>query len=92
MSDNNIAKTVFIGGISREVRDDDLRDTFKKFGSIEQIKPKGDFAFVTYESEGAVEKAIREMDGARICGHKISVQKSYGGRKERVAKPNGADV
>jgi RNA recognition motif-containing protein len=29
-----LAKTVFVGGISKKVQEDDLKDSFKPFGSV----------------------------------------------------------
>jgi RNA recognition motif-containing protein len=87
-----VANTIFIGGISRQVRDDDIRDSFKEFGPISNIKLKGEYAFVTYDSVGDADRSVKEMDGVRVGGHKITVQKSYGGRKERDKGPVGADV
>jgi len=92
MSSGNIPKTVFIGGISRKVQYEDVEQSFKKFGQIENIKMKGDFAFVEYKHEDDADQAIKEMAYAKILGHKITVQKSYGGRKERNKGPEGKDV
>jgi len=92
MSNTNIAKTAFIGGISKKVQEEDLRDSFKSYGPITNIKMKGDFAFVEFDHEDDADRAIKEMGNNKICGHKITVQKSYGGRKERNKGPEGKDI
>lgn len=89
---NAIDKTVFIGGISRNVQYEDISSAFKSFGKIDNIKMKGDFAFVEYVSSGDADAAVKEMHGNKICGYGITVQKSYGGRKERDKGPGGTDV
>lgn len=91
-SDEKIGRTVFIGGISREVQSEDIEKGFKSFGTIENIKMKGDFAFVEYKRVDDCERAIKEMAYAKIMGHKITVQKSYGGRNRRERGPEGKDV
>ena len=87
-----VEKTVFIGGINRDVKEEDIRKSFKEFGQIYNIKLKGDYAFVIYDNVGDSDRAVKEMDSRRICGRKITVQKSYGGRKERDKGPIGGDV
>ena len=87
-----VPKTIFIGGINRDVKEDDLRKNFKDFGKIQNIKLKGDYAFITYDNEKDADNSVKEMDSTRICGRRITVQKSYGGRKERDKGPLGQDV
>jgi len=92
MSTENIPKTVFIGGISKDVQENDLRDCFKTYGRIDNIKMKGEYAFVEYEKVDGADRSVKDMHNQKICGHVITVQKSYGGRKERNKGPGGGDV
>lgn len=92
MATENISKTIFIGGISKQVQHEDLKDAFRSFGKINNIKVKGDYAFIEFDHVEDADASVKDMDGQRICGHKISVQKSYGGRKERNKGPGGGDV
>jgi splicing factor, arginine/serine-rich 7 len=92
MASESIDKTIFIGGISRDVQEADIRDAFKSFGKIENIKMKGDFCFVEYCDPDDVGRAVDGMNSKYICNRKITVQKSYGGRKERTKGPGGGDV
>lgn len=89
MSADNLPKTIFIGGISKSVNEDDLRDAFKGIGSIINVKPKGEFAFIEFDHTDDADAAVKEMNGRRICGYTITVQKSYGGRKERTMRGGG---
>jgi RNA recognition motif-containing protein len=92
MSSENLPKTIFIGGISRKVQQEDLTDAFKRYGKILNVKMKGEYAFIEFDDVGDADAAVKEMTNNRICGHKITVQKSYGGRKERNKGPGGTDV
>jgi arginine/serine-rich splicing factor 7 len=94
MSEEIVGKTVFIGGISRKVRYEDVEDSFKQYGSIMNVKMKGEYAFVEFKHEDDCDQAIREMSHKKICGHTITVQKSYGGRNKREEgrEENGKDV
>lgn len=92
MASENKDKTIFIGGIARDVQEADIRDGFKSYGKINNIKMKGDFCFVEYADPDDVNRAVDGMNGKYICNHKITVQKSYGGRKERNKGPGRGDV
>ena len=91
MSGERVSRTVFIGGISRKVRYDDVEESFKVFGPIINVKLKGEFGFVEFEREDDCEQAIRDMAHKKICGHTITVQKSYGGRNKRGNKGPSKD-
>jgi len=59
---NNV---VFIGKLSSRVREDDLRDEFRRYGRIRDIdfrRHRG-FAFVEYNNSSDARAAVEEMDG-----------------------------
>lgn len=92
MSTERISRTVFIGGITSKVNYKDVEGEFKRFGSIDDIKMKGDYAFIEFKYEDDADRAIKEMGNGKICGHQITVQKSYGGRNKRTKAPEGKDT
>lgn len=59
---NNV---IFIGKLSSRVREDDLRDEFRRYGRIRDIdfrRHRG-FAFIEYSSSSDARSAVKEMDG-----------------------------
>lgn len=66
---------MYITGLSVDVQEDDLRQTFEKFGDIKDIyiKPKDTFAFafVTYYDMDAASNAIQDCNGQSIAGKRI---------------------
>eukprot|EP01069_Polyplicarium_translucidae_P011711 Polyplicarium_translucidae@DN427_c0_g1_i1.p2 len=65
---------IYIGNLPPDCAEDELRKEFREFGRVLNIEAKGRFAFVEYESEREAARAMREMDGARFLGDRISVQ------------------
>ena len=72
---------VYVGGLSYNAQEGDIRDVFEKYGSIIEVfiptdretgKPRG-FAFVKYESRDDAQAAVDGANGADICGRDIKV-------------------
>eukprot|EP00008_Paramoeba_atlantica_P015692 CAMPEP_0201479574 /NCGR_PEP_ID=MMETSP0151_2-20130828/4265_1 /ASSEMBLY_ACC=CAM_ASM_000257 /TAXON_ID=200890 /ORGANISM="Paramoeba atlantica, Strain 621/1 / CCAP 1560/9" /LENGTH=266 /DNA_ID=CAMNT_0047861141 /DNA_START=103 /DNA_END=904 /DNA_ORIENTATION=+ len=71
---------VFVGGLARELSDDEIRSFFeKKVGSITDFfrKEEGPFAFVGFGSAREQAEAMR-MDGQDLGGSRIRVQPKGG--------------
>jgi len=76
-----MANKLFVGNLSWNTRDDNLRVAFEKFGAITEAKVILDratnrsrgFGFVTFQEDAAAEKAKAEMDGKTIDGRPIRV-------------------
>jgi len=75
---------LYVGNLSWEVKDDDLRELFAKFGELTEVKVMIDnysgrskgFAFVTFASEESAKKAIAELDGKDFKGRAIKVNEA----------------
>jgi RNA recognition motif-containing protein len=76
-----MAKKIFVGNISWNVRDQDLFDAFSKFGKLGEVKvivdtqthrSKG-FGFVTFEDNNDALTAIAEMNGAELNGRPLRI-------------------
>ena len=72
---------MFVGGISYDTDEDQLREEFAKFGVVESATVIRDrysgrsrgFGFVEMASETEAEEAIRGLNGAQFGGRKITV-------------------
>lgn len=70
--------SLFIGNISRDVREDDLKDEFEKFGScyikfkvtiqFHMILFKGKYAFAEYKNERDAEDAMTGLNKKELGG------------------------
>jgi RNA recognition motif-containing protein len=66
---------LFVGNLSFQTTEDDLRDAFSQHGSITDLKIMTDrmtgrsrgFAFVTFSSQAEGETAIRALDGQPLA-------------------------
>ena len=76
-----MAKKIFVGNISWNVREQDLFEAFSKFGKLEEVKvivdpqthrSKG-FGFVSFEENNDALTAIAEMNGAMLNGRPLRI-------------------
>merc|ERR1739848_713723 len=91
---------VFIGGISRDTREDDIKDKFGKFGRIKDVFLRPQYAFVEFEDKRDAEDAIDELHNSRFLDKRITVEftkrscpdmhfQSDGGRRGGGARSGG---
>lgn len=65
--------SVYVGNIPANSTDDDVRQIFKRFGGVLDIrhfKTQG-YSFVKFDSKESAAKAIFEMNGAEFMGQNI---------------------
>ena len=74
-------RKVFLGGLSFDVRDDDLRNDFGKFGELEHVDlPMGDagrhkgFGFITYVNAADAQEAAKEYHQQSYMNREISAK------------------
>jgi RNA recognition motif-containing protein len=77
--------TVFVGNLSSEVSDSDLREIFGSFGKITSLRliSRRGLAFVELSPEAA-SAAVEELRGSQIKGRTVDValERSAGGRSK----------
>ena len=91
---------LFIGGLSRDAEEDEVRDMFKKHGKVKDFALMRDddgnlrgFGFITFESKDMADAAIAALNGQKIKGRRIGVRDADAPRDEkpkRAPKPQGA--
>lgn len=80
--------TVFVGGLSAPIREDELRQYFQHFGEIVYVKipPGKGCGFVQYVSRTCAELAIEQMNGYQIGNSRIRL--SWGrSQNEKASNP-----
>ncbi len=81
---------LFIGGLSRDASEDDLKKMFEEHGSItdfalmrdDQNNLKG-FGFVTFETKEMADIAIEKLNGQKVNGRRIGVRDADAPRDEK---------
>ncbi len=77
----SIPARLFVGGLSSETTEEDLREAFGKYGPVadaivmvdrETRTPRG-FGFVTMENRKDAPRAIEALDGFELKGRRIAV-------------------
>lgn len=84
---------IYIGNLSYEVSEQDVREVFSEYGSVKQIYLPTDretgrmrgFGFVHMETLPEEDAAIADLDGAEWCGRTLKVNKA----KPREERPRG---
>ncbi len=86
-----MGKKLFIGNLSWDVRDEQLKEIFSAVGTVEEAvvimdriknRSKG-FGFVTMSSEEEAQNAISEINGKEVDGRPINVSEAREESRER---------
>ncbi|NER81266.1 MAG: RNA-binding protein [Leptolyngbya sp. SIO1D8] len=76
--------TIYVGNLSFQATEEDLRDVFAEYGEVRRISlpidretgRKRGFAFVEMAEEAHEDSAISELDGAEWLGRELRVNKA----------------
>ncbi|MHC4495306.1 MAG: RNA recognition motif domain-containing protein, partial [Planctomycetota bacterium] len=85
---------IFVGNLSGQTTEDDLRHAFESFGQVRSVTIVTDagagesrgFGFVIMSSASEAKNAIEEMNGEDLRGQKIKVEKSRTKAKARSGR------
>jgi RNA recognition motif-containing protein len=86
-----MGKKLFVGNLSWDVRDEQLKEVFSAVGTVEEAvviidrmknRSKG-FGFVTMSSEEEAQKAMEELNGQEVDGRPINVSEAREQSRER---------
>lgn len=84
---------IYVGNLSYNVTENDLRNAFSEYGSVSKVniimdkmtgKSKG-FAFVEMDNDANGQTAIEELNGADLAGRNLKVNLARP-REERPAR------
>jgi len=65
---------IYVAGFSRRTNEDDLEDSFRKYGKIRDVVIKKGYAFIEFDDYRDAEDAVDDMDGRYLDDHKLTVQ------------------
>ncbi|MBD2681702.1 MULTISPECIES: RNA-binding protein [Nostoc] len=76
--------SIYVGNLSYEVREDDLRQVFAEYGTVKEVQLPIDretgrvrgFGFVQMESDAEEAAAIEALDNAEWMGRSLKVNKA----------------
>ncbi len=82
---------IYVGNLSYDTTEEDLREAFSQCGQVESVsiitdratgRPRG-FGFVTMTDDAEAQKAIEELNGKDVGGRELKVnqakERTYGG-------------
>ncbi|MFQ6061460.1 MAG: RNA recognition motif domain-containing protein [Thermoplasmata archaeon] len=75
---------IYVGNLSRDVTENELREAFEAFGEVTSVKIITDrftgasrgFGFVEMPTEEEAEKAMAELNGKDMKGRSVTVNKA----------------
>jgi len=79
-----MGKKLYVGNLSFNATEDELREVFGRHGSVDSVKvitdrdtgrPRG-FAFVEMSEASAASDAIRALDGSQLGGRALKVNEA----------------
>ena len=81
--------SIFVGNLPFNVREEDLRQAFERFGRVASVRIMTDpstsqcrgFAFVSMPSLDDADEAIKHMSGASLGGRRLTVNESQNDRR-----------
>lgn len=82
--ENRFVMNIYVGNLSYQLSDDELRRAFEQFGDVSSAtiimdkatgRSKG-FGFVEMPDQASGEQAIKELDGADLKGRNIKVNEA----------------
>jgi cold-inducible RNA-binding protein len=86
-----MGKKLFVGNLSWDVRDEQLKEIFSAVGTVEEAvviidrmknRSKG-FGFVTMSTEEEAQAALEELNGKEVDGRPINVSEAREQSRER---------
>ncbi|KAL4455002.1 hypothetical protein ABPG74_006384 [Tetrahymena malaccensis] len=88
------SNTIFVGKLSSRVREEDLRDEFRRYGRIRDIdfRRQRGFAFIEYNSSSDAKQAVEDMNGQRFEDTRIVVQYKENRSDRNRRGPTTVDV
>lgn len=72
---------IFVGGLARGSKSDDLRPRFEVFGKVTECEVISTYAFVHMENESEANQAISKLHLTEFNGARISVELSHGRKR-----------
>jgi RNA recognition motif-containing protein len=90
--------TIYVGNLSYDVTEDDLKGVFKEYGEVKQVQLPVDretgrvrgFAFVEMITEAEETSAIEKLDGAEWMDRTLKVNKAKPREDRRSSNSGGA--
>ena len=88
-----MGRRLYVGNIPFAAGEDDLRDLFSRFGTIDSVyivtdratgRPRG-FAFVEMVNDEDAQKAVSELDQTEFQGRRLAVNEA----RPRTPRPDG---
>ena len=76
--------TIYVGNLSFQMKDDDLKNTFSEFGNVTSAKVISDkysgrsigFGFVEMDNDAAGKAAIEALNGKEVMGRPLRVNQA----------------
>jgi cold-inducible RNA-binding protein len=90
---------IYVGNLSQEVKEEDLRRAFEEFAKVESVNMIKDkftgvskgFGFIEIEAKSDAQTAMKKLDGSELKGTRIIVNEARpkSDKRKNRGKPGG---
>ena len=77
---------VFIGNIPYDCRESDIHKFFRGYGRIKEVVLKNNYGFCEFLEYGDARDAVRELNGERLLGVRVTVEMARGDRQDQMSR------
>jgi len=85
---------IYIGKLPNDIRERELDDVFRKYGVVQEISLKGNYAFIQFQSSLGAKDAVYELNNRTLFGDRVTVEhartpKEFGGKSGGGGRDGG---
>ena len=71
---DQMGSRVYVGKLPSDIREKEIEDVFRKYGEVDQISLKGNYAFVQFVSSHGAKEAVYELNNRTLFGERVQVE------------------
>ena len=66
-------KVLYVRNLTAALTEENIREKFGEYGTVERVKKIKDYAFVHFEDRAQAVKAMEQLNGSDLCGAELEI-------------------